>query len=432
MSDYAHSDCGCREYNDLSRRKFIVGSAGAAVFGTLMPAWLPKVVFAKSANSSRDVIVNVFQRGGADGLSLVAPYADANYYQARPTIAIPRPDSGAAHHGTALDGTFQFAEGMLGMLPAYMAGELLVVQGAGLTFSSRSHFDAQHFIEVGKADDLSLSSGWLGRHLATSDPMVPGTTLRGLATASGLPDSLGGAPQTLPIPDPGNFTIDGSGDTTGARTDWLATDYFRGGGLVRSAALDTAATIALLQSINVAGYVPSNGAQYPNSSFGAGLRAAAALIKANIGVEAIQVDIDGWDTHTAADPLAGQLYTLMSDFSNSIGAFWADVLQGNGTYGVTLVSMSEFGRNVKQNGDKGTDHGRGGAMFVMGHRINGGRVATRNWLPLAVENLEDEQDVKVTIDHRDVLAEIVKNRLGNNNLDLIFPGYAPAPLGVTK
>ncbi|HVT40691.1 MAG TPA: DUF1501 domain-containing protein [Gemmatimonadaceae bacterium] len=432
MGDNGRTNCGCREYNELSRRNFIIGSAGAAVFGAIMPAWLPKVVFARSANSSRDVIVNIFQRGGADGLSLVAPYTDANYYAARPTIAIPRPDSGKVHRGTALDGTFQFAEGMLGLLPAYRGGELLVLQGAGLSFSSRSHFDAQHFIEVGKADDLSLSSGWLGRHLATSDPMTPGATLRGVAVANGLPDTLAGAPKTLPIPDPGNFSIDGNGDTTNARTDWLATDYFRGTGLLRSTALDAAATIALLRSINVGGYMPSNGARYPDSSFGTSLRAAAALIKADIGVEAIQVDIDGWDTHTTADPLAGQLYNLMSDFADSVGAFWADVLQGSGRWNVTLVSMSEFGRNVRQNGDAGTDHGRGGVMFVMGHHVSGGRVLTRDWQPLATDNLEDDQDLKVTIDHRDVLAEIVKNRLGNPNLDVIFPDYTPSMLGVTK
>jgi uncharacterized protein (DUF1501 family) len=430
MSDNEHGDCGCREYNELSRRNFIIGSAGAAVFGTLMPEWLPKVVLAKSANSSRDIIVNIFQRGGADSLSLVAPYADTNYYAARPTLAIPRP--GDPNGGTALDGTFQFSRGMLGMLPAFQAGELLVVHGAGLTYNSRSHFDAQHFIEVGKAADLSISTGWLGRHLATSDPRTPGATLRGLAMANGLPDTLHGAPSTLPIPDPGNFTVGGSSTTRDARLDWLSNDYFLDLEPSRSSALDATATFALLRAINFAGYVPSNGAVYPNSGFGRSLRSAAALIKADIGVEAIQVDIGGWDTHTVEDPIAGQLFKLMSDFSNSIGAFWADVLQGSGTYNVTLVSMSEFGRNVKQNANAGTDHGRGGAMFVMGHAINGGKVLTNNWQPLAIENLQDRQDVKVTIDHRDVLAEIVQNRLGNTNVGVIFPAYTPTTLGVTK
>jgi uncharacterized protein (DUF1501 family) len=432
MSAHEHTDCGCQEYHELSRRNFVVGAAGAAVFGAILPAWLPKVVLAKSASSTRDVIINIFQRGGADGLSLVAPFADVNYYTARPTLNIPRPDSTDPNKGTALDNTFQFSKGMLGMLPAYQAGELLVVHGAGLSYNSRSHFDAQHFIEVGKAADLSVTTGWLGRHLATSDEMLPGSVLRGVALSSGLPTDLVGAPSTLPIPDPGTFAIGGSATTRDARAAWIAADYFFDMEPGRSAALDATATLALLRSINFAGYVPSNGVVYRNSSFGRGLRSAAALIKANIGVEAIQLDIGGWDTHVAEDPNAGSLFNTMTDFSNSIGAFWADVLQGNGNYNVTLVAMSEFGRNVRENGSLGTDHGRGGVMFAMGHSIAGGRVLTNNWLPLAIENLQDRQDVKVTIDHRDVLAEIVQNRLGNPHLDVIWPGYTPVMRGVTK
>ena len=430
MSDQDHIDCGCQEYNELSRRNFLMRSAGAAVFGTMMPEWLPKVVLAKNFVSSRDVIVNIFLRGGTDGLSLVAPYQDNFYYTARPTIAIPRP--GQPNGGTALDNTFQFSRGMLGMLPAYTAGELLVMHGAGLSFNSRSHFDAQRFIEVGKSADLNVNTGWLARHLATSDAATPGATLRGVAVSSGVPSTLVGAPKTLPIPDPANFGLGGSTATRDARTAWLATDFFPDQDPTRSSALDATATFALLRSLNIGSYVPSNAAVYPTSSFGRSLRSAAALIKSDIGVEAIHVDIGGWDTHTQADPIAGQMFNLARDLSNAIGAFWADVLQGNGNFNVTLVAMSEFGRNVKQNGDAGTDHGRGGVMFAMGHRINGGRVLTQNWLPLDVPNLQDRQDVKVTIDHRDVLAEIVKNRLGNNNLAQIFPGYTPAALGVTK
>lgn len=149
-------------------------------------------------------------------------------------------------------------------------------------------------------------------------------------------------------------------------------------------------------------------------------------------MEAIQIDIGGWDTHVAEGPLSGSLFGTMSDFSNSIGAFWADVLQGNGTYNVTLVAMSEFGRNVRENGNQGTDHGRGGAMFVMGHSIAGGKVLTKNFLPLATANLADGQDVQVTIDHRDVLAEIVQKRLANPAIAQIWPGYTPTFQGVTK
>ena len=430
MSDPDHADCGCREYNELSRRNFIVGAAGAAVFGALVPDWLPKVVLANSAAGNRDIIINIFQRGGADSLSLVAPYADPNYYSSRPTIAIPQP--GQPKGGTMLDSTFMFSPGMVGMYPAYQAGELLVMHGAGLSFSSRSHFDAQHFIEVGKAADVSVTTGWLGRHLATTDARTPGTVLRGIALSSGLPTDLTGGPLTLPMSDPSNFAIAGSTTTRDARAAWLASDFYLDQDPARSAALDVTQTLALLRAINIGGYVASNGAAYPNSTFGRGLRSAAALIKADIGVEAIQIDIGGWDTHVAEDPNTGSLFRTMSDFSNSIGAFWADVLQGNGNYNVTLVAMSEFGRNVRENGNAGTDHGRGGAMFAMGHSISGGRVLTKNWLPLARENQQDGQDVKVTIDHRDVLAEIVQNRLGNPNLGVIFPGYTPTFRGVTK
>ncbi|HLA89080.1 MAG TPA: DUF1501 domain-containing protein [Gemmatimonadaceae bacterium] len=432
MSEHEHAACGCREYHELSRRNFIVGTAGATVFGAILPAWLPKVVLARSEVSSRDIIVNIFQRGGADGLSLVAPFADANYYTARPALAIPRPDSGDANRGTALDNTFQFPRPMLGLLPAYQAGELLCVHGAGLAYSSRSHFDAQRFIEVGKAADLTITTGWLGRHLATTEAMRPGATLRGLAMSSGLPTDLTGGPKTLPIPDPATYAIGGSATTRDARADWLATDFFLDQEPARSSALDATATLALLRSINFTGYAPSNGAVYPNNGFGRSLRSAAALIKADIGVEAIQIDIGGWDTHVQQDPLAGAMYNLMLTFGNAVGAFWADVLQGNGNYNVTLVAMSEFGRNVRQNGSAGTDHGRGGVMFVMGHQITGGRVLTNNWLPLARENQQDGQDVRVTIDHRDILAEVVRNRLGNANLDLIWPGYTATMRGVTR
>ena len=431
MSDYnEHADCGCQEYNELSRRSFIVKAAGAAVFAGTVPDWVPRVVLADSANTTRDVIVNIFMRGGADGLSLCAPFADPNYYTARPTLAIPRPDSGLATKGTALDNYWMFPKAMTGLLPAFQGGELLVVHGAGLTFNSRSHFDAQHFIEVGTATDNSISTGWLGRHLATSWPAKPAAPLRAIAIANGLPLTLGGAPLTIPMPAPASFAIGGSAATQNARSAWLSNEYYLDQDPARAAALDVTSTLSLLKAINFNGYVPSNAAVYPNSSFGRGLKSAASLIKADIGVEAIQIDIGGWDTHVAEDPLAGSLFQTMTDFSNSIGAFWADVLQGNGTYNVTLVAMSEFGRNVKENGNAGTDHGRGGVMFTMGHHINGGQVMTKNFLPLAKANLQDGQDVKVTIDHRDVLAEIVKNRLQNNTA--IWPGYVPTFQGVTK
>ncbi len=432
MSDLEHANCGCQEYNALSRRNFIVNTAGAAILAGTMPEWLPRVVLAQSA-STRDVIVYIFQRGGADALSLCVPWGDSNYYAGRATIALPRPDSSATVKATALDTQmWGLAPSMLGLLPAYQSGELLLIQGAGLSYASRSHFDAQRFIEVGKAADPTISTGWLGRHLATVPPLKTAAALRALAIAQGTPRALQGAPKSLPIPDPTNFALGGNTATRAQRQAWLNADYNVTEEPLRSSALDAAATISLLASLNVGAYAPSNGATYPNSSFGRALKAAAALIKADVGVEAIQVDIGGWDTHQAENPLNGQMATLMTDYANSLGAFWADVLQGNGTYSVTLVSMSEFGRNVRENGSQGTDHGRGSCMFVMGKQVTGGRVMTKNWQPLARENLTDGQDVPVNIDHRDVLAEIVSKRLLNPNLDVIFPSYTPTFQGVTK
>jgi len=432
MSEHDQETCGCDEYAALSRRRFVTNVAGAAVFGVAFPDWLPRVVLAPAA-SSRDIVVYIFMRGGADGLSLCVPWGDTNYYTGRPTIAIPRPDATGTLKATALDASlWGFPPGMLGLLPSYQAGQLLVIPGAGLSYNSRSHFDAQRFIEVGKAADPSVSTGWLGRHIATVPPLNSSATLRAMSISQGLPNALEGAPKVLPIPDPANYVLGGSATTRAARQAWLNADYANTEEPVRSSALDAAATLTLLASLNISSYVPSNGATYPTSGFGRSLRSAAALIKADVGVEAIQVDIGGWDTHQNENPLTGQMNASMTDLSNSIGAFWADVLQGNGNYNVTLVAMSEFGRNVRENGSQGTDHGRGSCMFVMGKQIAGGRVYTKNWQPLARENLTDGQDVPVNVDHRDVLAEIVQNRLSNPNLNLIFPGYTPTFQGVTR
>lgn len=434
-SDSDREDRGCREYNELSRRQFITGAAAAAgvvYFDPIAPAWLPSVVLAESADTTRDVIVSIFLRGGADGLTLCVPFNDPDYYAGRPTIAIPRPDSSAANRGIALDNNFAFPRAMSAMVPAFQAGDLLVVHATGSIDPSRSHFDAQRFMEVGKPRDPSIVTGWLGRHLATSAPMRTSAPLRALGIASGLPKILVGGPKTLPVPNPANFAIGGSTATRTERGNWLRSDYVTAAEPVRSAAIDALATVELLRVIDFNGYSPTAGAVYPNTGFGRGMRATAALIKADIGVEAIQLNLNGWDTHANQDPLAGSMYQTMQDLAGSVGAFHADVIASGLAQKVTLIVISEFGRNVRQNGSLGTDHGRGNCMFLMGRNITGGRVLLNNWPGLARENLEAGQDLKVTLDHRDVLAEVVKNRLGNANLSVVFPDYVPRTWGVTK
>lgn len=431
MSEHEH-DGGCAEYNEVSRRGFL-GSAGAVAITAMLPSWLPRVVMAQSA-SSRDIIVSVFLSGGVDGMSMVAPFGDPAYYTWRPTINIARPDAaGTGPKLTALDNFFGFSPGMAPLYPAYQAGDLLVVHATGSVNTSRSHFDAQRYMEVGKPADTSVVTGWLGRHLATISPLKATTPLRALGLTNGLPQTLAGAPKTLPIPTPGNFTIGGSGTTATARAQFMAANYADALQPVSANALDTTNTIALLASININGYAPRQGAVYPNSGFGNQLKAAAALIKADVGVEAIHAFNGGWDTHSAQGTApGGYMHNKMLDLSQTLAAFYADVIEGTTVNGVTVVIVSEFGRNAKENGNNGTDHGRGNVMYAMGKKIAGGRVLTNGWPGLAQENLEAGQDLRVTLDHRDVLAEIVQNRLQNPNVGAIFPGYTPQFRSVTK
>jgi len=424
MTDHS-DDCGCREYRELSRRGFVTDTS-LQVAALALPAWLPHLRFAATQNSSRDVIVSVFMRGGADGLTLVAPFGDPAYYAGRPTIAVPRPDSSSPAKGTALDNFFMLPPGMRGLLPPYLANQLLVVHATGqAATNSRSHFEAERYLEAGKPSDYSIATGWLARHLMTSTPMKANAPLRGISLGwGGMRLTMTGAPRTLPIPQPENYRHQAPSQGV------LERMYGTGWAPVRDSARDALATVSLLGAINFNGYAPANGAAYPGTDFGRGFRALAALIKADTGLEAAHLDIGGWDTHANQGSTAGQMHNLMTDFSNTLGAFWADVMQGPVSRKVTVVVVSEFGRNARENGSQGTDHGRGSVAFLMGPNIAGGRVMA-TWPGLARDVLEDGQDVRVTIDHRDLLAEVVKRRLGNNNLAAIFPGFVPVERGVT-
>jgi uncharacterized protein (DUF1501 family) len=433
MSSESHDNCACREYNELTSRREFLWRSGTAVsataFAAAFPEWLPQVSIADAFVSNRDVVVSIFLRGGADGLTLCVPFGDPEYYTGRPTLAIPRPDSSAANKAIALDNMFGLPPNLGALFPAYQAGHLAIVHGSGLTYNTRSHFDAQRFMEVGKSNDPTVNTGWLGRHLATSTPVRSDASLRALGFSDGLVDTLKGAPKTLPIPNPAAYGLSGSTTTRNERMTWLQSDYTATLEPAKTAALDAIATINLLATLNLNAYQPANGAVYPNTGLGRGLKNTAGLIKADIGIEAAHLDVGGWDTHTQQ---AGGMATRMNELGGALGAFWQDCIASGLTQNITVVVISEFGRNVRENGGLGTDHGRGTAVFALGRQINGGRVITHNWTSLARENLADQQDLKVTIDYRDILAEIVQNRLGNGNLDVIFPGFVPTFRGITR
>jgi uncharacterized protein (DUF1501 family) len=412
----------CAEYNELSRREFLARTGvAAAVLAT--PAWLPEVAYAQAEDTSRDVIVSIFLRGGADGLSLVVPYAENNYYTLRPTIAIPRPDSTSTNRALDLNGFFGLPPAMASLLPAYRAGQLLIVHATGSTDPTRSHFDAQAYMELG-VPERSIATGWLGRHLASKPPMRPNAALRALAFNFGMPLMLAGAPNTLPIPNPANFALSGSSASASARLAWLGNAFTGQPDPLRASALNTQRTITELAAIGISSYQPAGGAVYPTSSFGTALRSTGALIRADVGVEAVQIDVGGWDTHNAQGPLTGGMAATMRTLADAIAAFHADMVGADRLRRVTLVVMSEFGRKAQENGSQGTDHGHGNVMFVVGGSVAGGQVMTI-WPGMATGQLYQQQDLQVTIDYRDILAEIVSRRLGNAALDVVFPGYTP-------
>jgi uncharacterized protein (DUF1501 family) len=416
---------GCTEYQQLSRRRFLQWAGGGAA-AAAVPAWVPAVRFAESQNSTRDIIISVFQRGGADGLSLVAPFGDAAYYRVRPNIAIPRPDSNLPTRGVALDDRFMLPPAMRSLVAPYRAGDLLFVHAAGQQYTkSRSHFEAERYLEQGKPDDYLIQSGWLARHLALVPPMDPEASLRAVSLTYGMPHTLIGAPRALPIGRPDQFQINTPSELALQRlygTAWAP---------LRDKAMDGIATANMLRMLDFDGYRPANGATYGNDNFAQALKSVAVLIKGEVGLEAAHVDIGAWDTHANQGTTGGAMHMIMQELAGGLTAFWQDVMQASQTLRITLVVATEFGRNVRENGSMGTDHGRAGVMFVMGRAIAGGRVLTE-WPGIERDQLEDGQDLRVTIDTRDVLAEIVQRRLGNPNLSLIFPDYTPRFRGVTK
>ncbi len=422
------NSCACDEYRALSRREFVARTTATTV-ALSVPAWLPRVTYAQTENLDRDVLVSIFLRGGADGLTLVPPFGDPSYYSLRPTIAIPRPDSGSTTPALNLDGFFGLPTAMAGLLPAYQSGQLLIVHAVGSTDPSRSHFDAQFFMEIGKPGDRNIVTGWLGRHLASKPPMRVDAALRGIGFAFGLPQTLVGGPDTLPIPDPSNFGLAGNSSTRAARLAWLGNSYLIERDPLRTAALNTQRTITTLSTLNIGGYVPAGGAVYPNNSFSNALRSTAALIRSDMGIEAVQIDIGGWDTHSAQGPLNGGMAVTMQQLAQGLGAFHLDMNAANRMSRLTVVVMSEFGRVARENASQGTDHGHGNVMFVMGGAVQGGRVM-RNWPGLAAGQLYENQDLHVTIDYRNILAEIVQRRLANPNLSVVFPGFTPFMHGV--
>lgn len=404
----------------LSRRSFLTSSAVAAS----APAWLPSVAMAGSG-SRRDVLVTIFLRGGADGLTMCVPYGDGDLYVNRPSLAIQPP--GSIDGALDLDGFFGLAPASAPLLTPYQAGKLAIVHAVGSDDPSRSHFDAQFRMETATPNQpqAGITSGWLARHLQEIAPASSGP-LRGMALSPFLPRALVGGPATLPVPDPASFGFPGEPASAAERQLFIGDVHQETVEPLRSAAASSIGAIDLLAGVDFAGYTPENGASYPAGEFGQRLLSTAALIKADVGLEVSHLDINGWDHHADMGPVNGILAGLLAELSTGLEAFYLDLLGELDR--VTVVVMSEFGRRIRENGSAGTDHGFGGAMLVMGGSVNGGQVYG-SWPGL--DTSTGSGDLDTTTNYRDVLWEILAERTGATELGAIFPGFTPgASLGI--
>ncbi len=404
-----------------SRRFFLHKGALALAGTTAIPTFLVRSVLAQTTSAPHRRLVIIFQRGAADGLNIVVPYREKNYYAMRPSIAIPQ------NQVVDLDGFFGLHPSLAPFKPLYDQGHLAVVHAAGSPDMSRSHFDAQDYMESGTPGIKATQDGWLNRALQAEDlrHRDPHTAFRALALSSEVPLTLAGKIPAIALNNVSSFAVGGHGPAPSPAASAFEAMYGDSGDRIFHAAGDeTFEAVKMLRAANPARYTPGPGVEYPASEFGSNMRQIAQLLKANLGVEAAFTDVQGWDTHHNQGGVDGQLSNRLRDFSAAIAAFWRDL--GDSADNVTLVTMSEFGRTARENGTGGTDHGHANVMFVLGGNVKGGKVYGR-WPGLDDHQLNEGRDLALTTDYRQVLGEVVDKTLGATNLDLVFPGAEIAP-----
>jgi uncharacterized protein (DUF1501 family) len=403
-------------------RRFFLHKGALAVAGTAsIPSFLVRSVLAETKASPGQRLVVIFQRGAADGLNVVVPYREKNYYAMRPSIAIPQ------NQVIDLDGFFGLHPSLASFKPLYEQGNLAIVHAAGSPDMSRSHFDAQDYMESGTPGSKATADGWLNRALQAEDirHRQEHTAFRALALGAQVPLTLAGKVPAIALNNVNGFTIAGRGPTPSPAASAFEAMYADSGDKIFHVAGDeTFEAVKMLRDANPARYTPAPGVTYPNSEFGNSMKQIAQLLKSNLGVEAAFTDVSGWDTHQNQGSVNGQLANRLSDFSASIAAFWHDL--GDDAGNVTLVTMSEFGRTARENGTGGTDHGHANAMFVLGSNVKGGKVYGR-WPGLENEQLNEGRDLALTTDFRQVLGEVVSRTLGAGNLEMVFPGAGVSP-----
>jgi uncharacterized protein (DUF1501 family) len=389
-------------------------NSALAIFGVgAIPSWLSRSVYAGDAYGKRrkKILVAIFQRGAVDGLNMVVPFGEERYYQLRPSIAIPKPD-GTPASAVDLDGFFGLHPSLATLKPMFDARHLAIVDAVGSPDPTRSHFDAQDYMESGTPGLKATGDGWMNRALLK--PVGPASPLRAVSLGSGLSRTLRGQNDAIAVNNLNDFQVK---DQKSQATFESMYDHSHDT-VLHGTGKETFSAVKMMQSIQKQRYTPVNGAKYPGGRFGQSLLQIARLIKADVGVEVAFADIGGWDTHVN-EP--NQLSNNLTEFGQSLAALYQDL--GDRMQDVTVVTMSEFGRTVRENGDRGTDHGHANVMFVVGGDVRGGKVYG-DWPGLADdEQLYEGRDLNLTTDFRDVLGELVSRHMGNRNLQAVFPGY---------
>jgi uncharacterized protein (DUF1501 family) len=400
----------------VTRRGFMKGGALALIGTSTIPAFLSRSVLGEmtTAAANKKKLVVLFQRGAVDGLNVVVPYQEKNYYAMRPTIGIQQSDV------IDLDGFFGLHPQMSAFKPLYDQGHLAIVHAAGSPDPSRSHFDAQDYMESGTPGVKATQDGWLNRALADEGVRGKASAFRAVALGTQVPRTLQGKVPAIALNNLADFSVGGRGPQTSQISNAFQSMYDEStDAVLQGTGQETFEAVKMLKSADPAQYKPAAGVVYPGGAFGNSLKQIAQLMKANLGVEAAFADIGGWDTHQNQGGATGQLANRLTEFSNAIAAFWQDM--GADAENVTLVTMSEFGRTARQNGTGGTDHGHANVMFVLGGNVKGGKVYGR-WPGIADEQLNEGRDLAVTTDFRNVLGEAAYTTLGARNLEAVFPG----------
>jgi uncharacterized protein (DUF1501 family) len=402
----------------ISRRIFLKDGAFALVSLGFAPSFLTRTAFAQGRTTRAKQLIAIFQRGAVDGLNMVVPFGEGDYYKARPSIAIARPGSG---DGAALDldGFFGFNPRLQPLKPFWDARQLAIVHACGSPDTTRSHFDAQDYMETATPGVKSTADGWLNRYLQARR-VDEATPFRAVALSGQVPRMLQGPSPALAMSQIGQFGIRAGQATETANASFEALYASAADRVLNGTGREAFDAIKMLKTNDPLRYEPEHGADYPRSAFGQALKQIAQLIKSNVGIEIAFADLGGWDTHVNQGAAQGQLAGRLDDFSRSIAALVTDL--GDRMADTVVLTMSEFGRAVNENGNRGTDHGHGNAMMVVGGGVRGGHVYGK-WPGLSSEHRFEGRDLAVTTDFRDVFGEIVVRHLGVQDPKPIFPGY---------